>query len=161
MERAAGRNWTVTGSLPVCSPEAPARWGGFALVAGGTLGIVSEVLSLLLALGVLSHLSPGYEYFHEYYRGKRLLNLFYDLPGPLAALLVAAGLGGVYSLLVLAGKRIRLARTGLIFAASSAILWAMPGLYRALTQPPPFPYGSPEGTNLSDMVSVATSFGVT
>jgi hypothetical protein len=136
-------------------------WGGFALVAGGTLGIVSEVLSLLLALGVLSHLSPGYEYFHEYYRGKRLLNVFYDLPGPLAALLVAAGLGGVYSLLVLAGKRTRLARTGLILAFSSAVLWAMPGLYRALTQPPPFPYGSPEGTNLSDMVSVATSFGVT
>ena len=56
---------------------------------------MSEVLSLLLALGVLSRLSPGYEYFHEYYRGKRLLNVFYDLPGPLAALLVAAGLGGV------------------------------------------------------------------
>jgi predicted ester cyclase len=37
----------------------------------------------------------------------------------------------------------------------------VPGLYRALTQPPPFPYGSPEGTNLSEMVPVATSFGVT
>ena len=35
----------------------------------------------------------------------------------------------------------------------------MPGLYRALTQPP-FPHGSPEGTNLSEMVPVATSFGV-
>ena len=66
MERAAGRNRTVAGSLPACSPETPVRWGGFALVAGGTLGIVSEVLSLLLALSVLSHLSPGYEYFHEY-----------------------------------------------------------------------------------------------
>jgi predicted ester cyclase len=161
MERAAGRNWTFTGSLPACSPETPVRWGGFALVAGGTLGIVSEVLSLLLALGVLSHLSPGYEYFHEHYRGKRLLNVFYDLPGPLAALLVAAGQGGVYSLLALGGKRIRLARTGLIFAASSAVLSAVPGLYRALTQPPPFPYGSPEGTTLSEMVPVATSLGVT
>ncbi len=93
MERAAGRNRTVTGSLPACSPEAHVRWGGFALVAGGTLGIVSEVVSLLLALGVLSHPSPGYEYLHEYYRGKRLLNVFYDLPGPLAVLFVTAGLG--------------------------------------------------------------------
>jgi predicted ester cyclase len=159
MERAAGRSWTVTGSLPVCSPETLVRWGGFALVAGGTLGIVSEVLSLLLALGVLSHLSPGYEYFHEYYRGKRLLNVLYDLPGPLAALLVAAGLGGLYSLL--GGKRRRLAKAGLFLAVSSAVLAAIPNLYWALTQPPPFPYGSPKGTNLSEMVSVATSFGVT
>jgi predicted ester cyclase len=159
MERAAGRNRTVTGSLPVCSPETLVRWGGFALVAGGTLGIVSEVLSLLLALGVLSHLSPGYEYFHEYYRGKRLLNVLYDLPGPLAALLVAAGLGGLYSLL--GGKRRRLAKAGLFLAVSSAVLAAIPNLYWALTQPPPFPYGSPKGTNHSEMVSVATSFGVT
>jgi predicted ester cyclase len=121
---------------------------------------VSGVLFLLLAFGVLSHLSPGYEYFHEYYRGKRLLNVFYDLPGPLAALLVAAGLGGVYSLVALGGKRRKLARAGLILAASSAVLAAVPGLYRALTQPPPFPYGSPEVTNLSEMVPVATSFGV-
>ena len=158
MERAAGRNRTVTGSLPACSPETLVRWGGFALVAGGTLGIVSEVLSLLLALGVLSHLSPGYEYFHEYYRGKRLLNVLYDLPGPLAALLVAAGLGGLYSLL--GGKRCRLAKAGLFLAVSSAVLAAIPNLYWALTQPPPFPYGSPNGTNLSEIVSVATSFGV-
>jgi predicted ester cyclase len=159
MERAAGRNWTVTGSLPACSPETLVRWGGLALIAGGTLGIVSEVLSLLLALGVLSHLSPGYEYFHEYYRGKRLLNVLYDLPGPLAALLVAAGLGGLYSLL--GGKRRRLAKAGLFLAVSSAVLAAIPNLYWALTQPPPFPYGSPKGTNHSEMVSVATSFGVT
>lgn len=161
MERAAGRNRMVTGSLPACSPETLVRWGGFALVAGGTLGIVSGVLSLLLAFGVLSHLSPGYEYFHEYYRGKRLLNVFYDLPGPLAALLVAAGLGGVYSLVAPGGRQRKLAQAGLILAASSAVLAAVPDLYRALTQPPPFPYGSPEGTNLSEMVPVATSFGVT
>lgn len=157
MERAAGRGWTVTGSLPAYTPGTVVRWGGFALVAGGALGIVSEVVSLLLALGVLSHLSPGYEYFHEYYRGKRLLNVLYDLPGPLATLLVAVGMCGVYSLL--GGKRRRLARTGLVLAVSSAVLTAVPGLYRALTQPPPFPYGLPEGTPLPDMVSVAASFG--
>ena len=142
MERAAGRGWTVNGSLPAYAPEALVRWGGYALVAGGALGIVSEVVSLLLALGILSHLSPGYEYFHEYYRGKRLLNVLYDLPKPLAALLVAAGMCGVYSLL--GGKRRRLARSGLILAVSSAVLTAVPGLYRTLTQPPPFPYGLPE-----------------
>lgn len=157
MERAAGRGWTVSGGLPAYTPETLVRWGGFALVAGGALGIVSEVLSLLLALGVLSPLSPGYEYFHEYYRGKRLLNVFYDLPGPLAALLVAAGLGGVYSLL--GGKRRRLARMGLILAVSSAVLTAVPNLYWALTQPPPFPYGLPEGPGLSGVVSVAASLG--
>jgi len=48
---------------------------------------------LLLVLGVLSHLSPGYEYFQEYYRDKQLLNVFYDLSGPLAVLFVTAGLG--------------------------------------------------------------------
>jgi hypothetical protein len=116
---------------------------------------------LLLAFGVLSHLSPGYEYFHEYYRGKRLLNVFYDLPGPLAALLVAAGLGGVYSLVAPGRKTAQTRAARPDPRRSSAVLAAVPGLYRALTQPPPFPYGSPEGTNLSEMVPVATSFGVT
>ena len=51
---------------------------------------------MLLAFDVLSHLSPGYEYYDAHYRGKRLLNALYDLPGPVGAMLVAAGLGGLY-----------------------------------------------------------------
>jgi len=50
---------------------------------------------------------------------------------------------------------------GLILAASSAVLTAVPGLYFALTQPPPFPYGPPGGTGLSEILPVAASFGAT
>ncbi len=164
MERVAGRGWTFAGRLPACPPEAPVRWGGFALVAGGVLGVVAGILSLLLAFGVLSPLSPGYEYYEDYYRGKRLLNALYDLPAPVGTLLVAAGLGGLYALLAGRPKR-RLAglvaRAGVVLVVSSALFMAGPGLYRALTQPPPFPYGPPEGPTLSEIFSVVASFEAT
>ncbi len=164
MERAAERGWTVARGLPSYSPDSLIRRGGFALVAGGALGIVAGALSLLLAFGVLSPLSPGYEYYEDYYRGKRLLNALYDLPGPVGTLLVAAGLGGLYALL--AGRPRRrlaglVARAGVVLVVSSALFMAGPGLYRALTQPPPFPYGPPEGSSLSEIFSVVASFGAT
>ncbi len=161
MERGAERGWTVAGGLPSYSPDSLVRWGGFALVAGGALGVVAGALSLLLAFGVLSPLSPGYEYYADYYRGKRLLNVLYDLPGPVGTLLVAAGLGGLYALLAgRLGRLAGLARAGAILVVSSAVFTAGPGLYRALTQPPPFPYGPPEGPSLSGVVFVAASFGM-
>ena len=161
MERVAGRGWTVDGGVRSWSLEAAARWGGYALVAGGALGVVAGVVFLLLALGVLSHLSPGYEYYDDYYRGKRLLNAFYDLPGPVGVMLAAAGLGGLCALLP-AGRRARLAAgAGWALLLASAVLTGVPGLYRALAQPMPFPYGPPEGATLYGIFSVAAPFAAT
>ncbi len=87
MERAAGRSWTFAGGLPECPPETPVRWGGFALVAGGALGIVSWVVALLLVLGLLGVVSLPYFYSADTVGGEWLAPAVV----PSLALLLSAG----------------------------------------------------------------------
>lgn len=143
------------------SPDLVVRWGGFAFIAGGALGVAAEVLFSLLAAGVLSPLSPGYEYFEDYYRGKRLLNVLYDLPGPIGALLVAAGMVALYALLAERAERpAKLAKMGVFLAVPAAALVAVLDLYRALLQPQPYAYGPPQSLTVYEAVSAAAYLAV-
>lgn len=99
------------------------RWGGTLVAFGGVMFILASFASLAWMVGWIPPLSPGYEMYAEAYRSKRIMNMALALTGPVAGLLVSAGLLGVCALV---GKRSGgLAQTGAAIAFAAALISAL------------------------------------
>ncbi|MBA2692582.1 MAG: ester cyclase [Rubrobacter sp.] len=110
-----------------------AVWGGLLVASGGFMFVVAAFVSFGWMVGWISPTSPGYEMFAEEYAVKRLRNMFLALTAPLGALLVAAGLPGVFPLLEMRSNgRISMAKAGVYLALASSLCAAALTVYESM-----------------------------
>lgn len=134
------------------------RWRRRALVGGGALGAAAGLAAVAQAAGILPAISPGYQYYADQYVAERWLNAVCNLLGPGAALLVAAGLGGVPGLLPGRHRLLReVSAAGALLAGASAVALILISWWSSFHQP--HEYGVSSGVSLSGVVWLAAALG--
>ena len=118
------------------SPQA-IRWGGFALLAGGLLGVVSSIISVVLTV----------KYSYGTISGPGLadqLSILSDVSMFASILLLAVGLVGLYALVAARSEKVRkLAGVGLLVATLPSIILAVLVLYPYLAPQTGYGYSGP------------------